>query len=110
MRGHLRVAIAPSAELEAAAHPAQTLGGIRSAFFAADRAAAGLLEAVGFDRALGLLEQAIAQALDEAGLKPGPDMKRILEAAFEAQLDGAFGDEAGAIAWAENFVREKSKG
>jgi tRNA nucleotidyltransferase (CCA-adding enzyme) len=34
------------------------------------------------------------------GLKPGPAMKGILDAAFEAQLDGAFGDENGALAWA----------
>ncbi|PTX91821.1 polynucleotide adenylyltransferase [Opitutus sp. ER46] len=34
------------------------------------------------------------------GMKPGPEMKPILDAAFEAQLDGAFGDEAGATAWA----------
>jgi tRNA nucleotidyltransferase (CCA-adding enzyme) len=33
------------------------------------------------------------------GLKPGPGFKPILDAAFEAQLDGAFGDEAGGIAW-----------
>jgi tRNA nucleotidyltransferase (CCA-adding enzyme) len=33
------------------------------------------------------------------GRKPGPDFKPVLEAAFEAQLDGAFADEAGALAW-----------
>jgi len=34
-----------------------------------------------------------------AGLKPGPAFQPILHAAFEAQLDGAFADEAGAVAW-----------
>ncbi|HEY4988644.1 MAG TPA: polynucleotide adenylyltransferase [Opitutaceae bacterium] len=33
------------------------------------------------------------------GRKPGPDFKPVLEAAFEAQLDGAFADEDGGVAW-----------
>ncbi len=33
------------------------------------------------------------------GLKPGPDFKPIIDAAFEAQLDGAFADEPGGLAW-----------
>jgi tRNA nucleotidyltransferase (CCA-adding enzyme) len=33
------------------------------------------------------------------GRSPGPGFKPVLEAAFEAQLDGAFADEAGALAW-----------
>jgi tRNA nucleotidyltransferase (CCA-adding enzyme) len=33
------------------------------------------------------------------GRKPGPDFKPLLDAAFEAQLDGAFADEAGGVAW-----------
>jgi len=33
------------------------------------------------------------------GKKPGPDFKPIIDAAFEAQLDGAFADEAGGVAW-----------
>src|SRR5476651_920543 len=33
------------------------------------------------------------------GRKPGPEFKPLLDAAFEAQLDGAFSDEAGAVAW-----------
>ncbi len=33
------------------------------------------------------------------GQRPGPAFKPILEAAFEAQLDGEFADEAGAVAW-----------
>jgi tRNA nucleotidyltransferase (CCA-adding enzyme) len=34
-----------------------------------------------------------------AGLAPGPEFKALLAAAFEAQLDGAFRDEAGALLW-----------
>jgi tRNA nucleotidyltransferase (CCA-adding enzyme) len=33
------------------------------------------------------------------GRKPGPKFKPLLDAAFEAQLDGAFTDEPGAVAW-----------
>ena len=33
------------------------------------------------------------------GRKPGPDFKPLLDAAFEAQLDGTFTDEAGGLAW-----------
>jgi tRNA nucleotidyltransferase (CCA-adding enzyme) len=33
------------------------------------------------------------------GRKPGPDFTPILSEAFEAQLDGAFTDEAGGVAW-----------
>lgn len=33
------------------------------------------------------------------GMKPGPQMKPLIDAAFEAQLDGAFADEAGGLAW-----------
>lgn len=40
-------------------------------------------------------------------LPPGPLMKPILDAAFEAQLDGAFADEAGAITWARAHVISK---
>ena len=36
-----------------------------------------------------------------AGLVPGPQFRALLDAAFEAQLDGAFTDEAGAVAWLE---------
>lgn len=37
--------------------------------------------------------------LIDAGVAPGPAMGEILEEAFEAQLDGAFGDLAGALDW-----------
>ncbi|HEX2854678.1 MAG TPA: HD domain-containing protein [Opitutaceae bacterium] len=33
------------------------------------------------------------------GHAPGPDFRPTLDAAFEAQLDGAFSDEAGGVAW-----------
>jgi len=33
------------------------------------------------------------------GRRPGPDFKPALDAAFEAQLEGAFSDEAGGLAW-----------
>ena len=33
------------------------------------------------------------------GLKPGPDFTRLTAAAFEAQLDGAFNDEASGVEW-----------
>ncbi|MFM8333941.1 MAG: CCA tRNA nucleotidyltransferase [Opitutaceae bacterium] len=42
----------------------------------------------------------LGRHLIKLGLKPGPAMKGILDAAFEAQLDGAFADEDGALAWA----------
>jgi tRNA nucleotidyltransferase (CCA-adding enzyme) len=33
------------------------------------------------------------------GRRPGPEFRPLLDAAFEAQLDGAFTDEAGGLAW-----------
>lgn len=44
----------------------------------------------------------LGRHLIAAGLHPGPDFKRVLDAAFEAQLDGAFPDEPGALAWLRN--------
>lgn len=44
------------------------------------------------------------------GLQPGPHMKPIIEAAFEAQLDGAFADEAGGIAWARERLKAGETG
>lgn len=38
------------------------------------------------------------------GFKPGPEFKPILDAAFEAQLDGAFTDEAGGAAWLQKHL------
>ena len=37
---------------------------------------------------------------------PGPDFKRVLDAAFEAQLDGAFADEAGGVLWLRRFLEQ----
>lgn len=39
-----------------------------------------------------------------AGMTPGTQFKAILAAAFEAQLEGAFADEAGAIAWLNRML------
>lgn len=44
--------------------------------------------------------------LIQSGHHPGPGFKAVLEAAFEAQLDGAFADEAGGLAWLQNYLRE----
>jgi len=44
--------------------------------------------------------------LIEAGLKPGPRFKEILDAAYEAQLDDAFEDEAGALAFLRTYLQE----
>lgn len=41
------------------------------------------------------------------GLKPGRDFKRILDAAFEAQLEGAFTDEASGIVWLDANLASK---
>jgi tRNA nucleotidyltransferase (CCA-adding enzyme) len=39
------------------------------------------------------------------GRTPGPGFKPVLEAAFEAQLDGAFSDEAGGLLWLREHAR-----
>ncbi|HZP61654.1 MAG TPA: polynucleotide adenylyltransferase [Opitutaceae bacterium] len=44
------------------------------------------------------------------GLTPGPAFKKIIEACFEAQLDGAFVDEAGGVAFLKNYLREHPSG
>jgi len=40
------------------------------------------------------------------GRQPDPQFKPILDAAFEAQLDGAFSDEAGGVAWLQNYLQK----
>jgi tRNA nucleotidyltransferase (CCA-adding enzyme) len=40
------------------------------------------------------------------GQKPSPRFKPILDEAFEAQLDGAFSDEAGGTAWLQRRLQE----
>lgn len=39
------------------------------------------------------------------GCPPGPHFGPALDAAFESQLDGAFKDEAGGIAWMKSYLR-----
>jgi tRNA nucleotidyltransferase (CCA-adding enzyme) len=39
------------------------------------------------------------------GRPPGPGFRPVLDAAFEAQLDGAFSDEAGGLAWLAAHLR-----
>lgn len=39
------------------------------------------------------------------GAQPGRGFKPALDAAFEAQLDGVFADEAGGLAWLRNYLR-----
>jgi tRNA nucleotidyltransferase (CCA-adding enzyme) len=41
------------------------------------------------------------------GMKPGPDFKPLLDAAFEAQLDGAFVDEAGGVTWLQRRLQNR---
>jgi tRNA nucleotidyltransferase (CCA-adding enzyme) len=48
----------------------------------------------------------LGRHLLELGRPPGPDFKRVLDAAFEAQLDGAFVDEAGGVEWLQNHLRK----
>ncbi|HKJ71783.1 MAG TPA: CCA tRNA nucleotidyltransferase [Gammaproteobacteria bacterium] len=50
---------------------------------------------------LGKAPEPILQGRDLAqlGIEPGPGMGEWLEAAFEAQLDGAFSDREGGLAW-----------
>ena len=42
------------------------------------------------------------------GHQPGPKFKPLLDAAFEAQLDGAFSDESGALEWVQTRLQETS--
>jgi len=65
------------------------------------------------DRARALAVQAAAprplllgRHLVELGLPPGPPFKSILAAGAEAQLDGAFADEAGARAWLRSHLQQ----
>ncbi len=48
----------------------------------------------------------LGRHLIQAGFAPGREFKPFLDQAFEAQLDGGFQDEAGAIAWLQNRLRE----
>lgn len=56
---HLRVGIAPGAQLQAAAHPAQTFTRDGSAFLPTDDAARWFLDAIRFDSQAGLLDDGV---------------------------------------------------
>jgi len=47
----------------------------------------------------------LGRHLINLGHKPGPHFTAILDAAFEAQLDGAFSDEATAFIWLRNYLQ-----
>jgi len=47
----------------------------------------------------------LGRHLVELGLPPGPGYKAVLAAGAEAQLDGAFMDEAGARTWLREYLR-----
>src|ERR1035437_4197674 len=48
----------------------------------------------------------LGRHLAALGLKPNPKFKPVLATAFEAQLDGAFADEAGGVAWLRDFLKK----
>ena len=48
----------------------------------------------------------LGRHLVQLGLTPGPGFKRVLDGAFEAQLDGAFIDETGGVIWLQNHLRK----
>jgi tRNA nucleotidyltransferase (CCA-adding enzyme) len=52
----------------------------------------------------------LGRHLIELGQKPGPTFTPIIEAAFEAQLDGAFSDEAGGREWLRQRMSRKQSG
>ncbi len=45
----------------------------------------------------------------ELGLRPGPQFKKLLDAVFEAQLDGRFDDLAGGIGWTRKLLASGSR-
>jgi tRNA nucleotidyltransferase (CCA-adding enzyme) len=47
----------------------------------------------------------LGRHLIAAGLTAGPTFKPVLDAAFEAQLDGAFLDESTALIWLRNYLK-----
>ena len=52
----------------------------------------------------------LGRHLIAAGLAPGPEFKKFLEAAFEAQLDGTFADESTALIWLSNNMPDSISG
>ena len=41
------------------------------------------------------------------GMKPGPKFTPLIDAAYEAQLDGAFADEPGGVAWLKEHLKAR---
>jgi len=62
---------------------------------------------VGLDSKISLRDRSSKVALDRPGLETGPEFKPVLDAAFEAQLDGAFVDEVGGISWLKSHLRNR---
>jgi tRNA nucleotidyltransferase (CCA-adding enzyme) len=52
----------------------------------------------------------LGRHLIELGLNPGPRFTPIIDAAFEAQLDGAFMDESGGRIWLGQFLTSQQSG
>ena len=52
----------------------------------------------------------LGRHLVELGLAPGPQFKAILSAGFEAQLEGAFADEAGGRQWLAEHLPKRGDG
>lgn len=48
----------------------------------------------------------LGRHLIQLGHQPGAGFKPVLEAAFEAQLEGTFADEASGRTWLENYLRD----
>ncbi|MEY4940259.1 MAG: hypothetical protein RIQ93_1994 [Verrucomicrobiota bacterium] len=71
-------------------------------------------ELVAKAHALAIADQApkplvLGRHLIDLGWKPGPEFKPVIDAAFEAQLDGAFHDEAGGVAWLRDFLQQRER-
>jgi tRNA nucleotidyltransferase (CCA-adding enzyme) len=52
----------------------------------------------------------LGRHLIDAGMKPGPAFRAILDEAFEAQLDGGFADEQGARDWLVQKIKTDRQG
>ncbi|MEI6466819.1 MAG: hypothetical protein WCQ89_18985, partial [Verrucomicrobiota bacterium] len=61
-------------------------------------------------KTFGADEELIRRHLIELGLNPGPRFTPIIDAAFEAQLDGAFMDESGGRIWLGQFLTSQQSG
>lgn len=47
----------------------------------------------------------LGRHLIKSGMEPSPKFQPILNAAYDAQLEGEFADETGAIAWLKNYLK-----